>query len=73
MNPHYKFISDQREQLISPTHYTHQLRSRREKRYGLWVKVIDRLGDVLIGCGSWMKRVSSSPSEDNSVRIYTQN
>ena len=73
MNPQYEFISKQQEQLISLAHQTKLLQKRQVRRYGVWGKIIDRFGDVLIDSGSWMKRVSRSPIEDNSVGIYTQN
>jgi hypothetical protein len=73
MNPQYDFISNQQEQLISLSQRTHDLRNIQVQRYGAWGKVIGRFGDVLINCGSWMKRVSSTPIEKNSVGVYTQN
>ena len=73
MNPQYDFISKQHEQLISLSQRTNSLRNIQEQRNGAWGKVIGRCGDVLIDCGSWMKRVSSSPIEDNSAGVYTQN
>ena len=73
MNPHYDFISNQHEQLISLSQHTSKLRNMQDQRNGTWGKVIGGFGDVLISCGSWMKRVSSSPIEENSIGVYTQN
>jgi hypothetical protein len=73
MNPQYEFISKQQEQLISLAQLNKLLQKRQVQRYGVWGKFIGRFGDVLIDSGSWMKRVSSAPVEDNSAGIYTQN
>ena len=73
MNPHYDLISNQQEQLISLSQRTNNLRNMQDQRNGTWGKVIGGFGDVLIICGSWMKRVSSSPIEEKSVGVYSQN
>lgn len=73
MNPKYEFISNHREQLIIQTQQNNLIRSCRARQDGLPGKIFDKLGDALISGGSWLKKISRSPIEDNSVTIYSQN
>ena len=73
MNPQYEFISNHREQLIIQTQQNNLIRSRRAHQNGLREKIFDKLGDTLISSGSWLKKISRSPIDDNSVTIYSQN
>jgi len=73
MNGYYEYILAQQNQLVKWSHRANYLRSCQEQHHGAWVRIIGRFGDVLISCGAWMKRVSSSPIDDNSVGIYSQN
>ena len=73
MNGYYEYILAQQNQQVKWSHRANYLRSYQEQPNGTWVRIIGRFGDVLISCGAWMKRVSSSPIDDNSVGIYSQN
>ncbi len=73
MNPQYEFISNHREQLIIQTQQNNLIRSCRAHQNGLRGKIFDKLGDALISSGSWLKKISRSPIDDNSVTIYSQN
>ena len=73
MNPNYEFISNHREEMIIQTQQNNLIRSRRAHQIGLPGKIFDKLGDALITSGSWLKKISRSPIEDNSVTIFLQN
>lgn len=73
MNPKYEFISNHREQLIIQTQQINLIRNCRDHQNGLPGKIFDKLGDALISSGSWLKKISRSPIDDNSVTIYSQN
>ena len=73
MNPKYEFISNHREEMIVQTQLNILVRSCRVQRHGLRGWMFDKLGDVLISSGSWLKKISRSPIDDNSVTIYSQN
>jgi len=73
MDPYYEYILYQQEQLITLSSRATYLRSLQDQRFGTWGKFIDKCGDVLINFGSWMKRVSNSSINENSVGVYTQN
>lgn len=73
MNPKYEFISNHREQLIIQTRQNNLIRSCRARQNGLRGKIFDKLGDALISSGSWLKKISRSPIDGNSVTIYSQN
>jgi len=73
MNPQYEFISNHREEMIVQTQLNNLVRSCRVQRHGLRGWMFDKLGDVLISSGSWLKKISRSPIDDNSVTIYSQN
>lgn len=72
MDPRYEFVSRQQNQLITLSYLTRNLRSCRKPNRAVWVQIVGRCGDLLIDCGSWMKRVSHSPIESNSVGLSTQ-
>lgn len=73
MDFQYEFISNLREQMIVQTRLNYLIRSRRAQQKGLRGKIFDKLGDALIFSGSWLKKISRSPIDDNSVKIYSQN
>jgi len=73
MNPQYEFISNHREEMIVQTRLNNLIRSCRAQQNGLRGKIFDKLGDELISSGSWLKKISRSPIDDNSVTIYSQN
>lgn len=73
MNPQYEFISNHREEMIVQTRLNHLVRSRKAPQKSLRGKIFDKLGDGLIFSGSWLKKISRSAIEDNSVTIYSQN
>lgn len=73
MKLYYEFIVKQQEQLITLSHRAVYLHSYQEKRSNAWGRFVHWCGDVLIDCGSWLKRVSISPKDDNSVGIYSRN
>ena len=73
MKLYYEFIMEQQEQLITLSYRASYLRRYHEQRSSAWGRVINWCGDALIDCGSWMKRVSSSPIDKNSVGIYSRN
>ena len=73
MNPQYEFISNHREEMIVQTRLNNLIRNRRAQQNGLRGKIFDKLDDALIASGSWLKKISRSPIDDNSVTIYSQN
>jgi hypothetical protein len=73
MNPNYEFISNHQEQLLIQSQQNNLIRSSRAHQNGLRGKIFDKLGDALISSGSWLKKISRSPIDDNSVTIYSQN
>jgi hypothetical protein len=73
MNPQYEFISNHREEMIVQTQLNNLVRSCRDQRHDFRGWIFDKLGDALISSGSWLKKISRSSIEDNSVTIYSQN
>jgi hypothetical protein len=73
MNSYYEFISEQHHQQVSFSRRANYLRSNQDQRFGTLGKIIGKCGDLLIDCGSWMKRASRYPIEENSIGIYSQN
>jgi len=73
MNLNYEFISNHQEQLLIQSQQNNLIRSSRAHQNGLRGKIFDKLGDALISSGSWLKKISRSPIDDNSVTIYSQN
>lgn len=73
MQLYYEFIMEQQEQLITLSDRANYLRRYHEQRSSAWGRFVNWCGDVLIDCGSWMKRVSHSPIDENSVGIYSRN
>ena len=73
MNPQYDFLSAHREQMIVQTKLNQMVRGRANKQLGMRGRIFDRLGDVLITSGSWLKMTSQSPVDETSVTIYSQN
>ena len=73
MNPQYEFISNHREEMIVQTRLNNLIRSFRAQQNGLRGKIFGKLSDALISSGSWLKKISRSPIDDNSVTIYSQN
>jgi hypothetical protein len=73
MNPKYEFISNHREQLLIQAQQNNLIRNCRADQNGLRGKIFGKLGEALISSGSWLKKISRSPIEDNSVTIYSQN
>jgi hypothetical protein len=73
MNPQYEFISNQREEMLVQTRLSYSIRNCNAQRHSLRGKIVGKLGDALIASGSWLKKNSRSPMDDNSVTIYSQN
>ncbi len=73
MNPHYDFLSAQREQMIVQTKLNQIVHGRANKQLGMRGRMFNRLGDVLIASGSWLKKTSQSPVDEISVTFYSQN
>ena len=73
MNPHYEFLDAHREQMIVQTKLNQMVRGRANSQSGMRGKIFDRLGDVLISSGSWLKKTSRSPVDETSVTFYPQN
>ena len=72
MNPQYDFLSAHREQMIVQTKLNQMVRGRANKQLGMRGRIFDRLGDVLITSGSWLKKTSQSPVDETSVTFYSQ-
>jgi hypothetical protein len=72
MDPRYEFVTSQQNQLITLSYLTRNLRSCSRPNRAVWVQVVGRCGDLLIVCGSWLKRVSHSPIESNSIGLSPQ-
>jgi len=73
MNPKYDFITDLQEQMIVYAEQNQFIRRSGVNQKGMRSRVCDNLGDVLISTGSWLKKVSRSNADKNSVAIYSQN
>jgi hypothetical protein len=73
MDSYYEFIVKQQDQLITLSLRAIYPHSDRKRRVSTWGRFIGRCGDALIDCGSWMKRVSNSPIDENSVGFFTRN
>ena len=73
MDIFYDFIIHQQDQLVSFAHRESTLRSCQERRFNPIDGFINKCGDALIEFGLWMKRVASSPTDENSVGIYSRN
>lgn len=72
MDPQYDFLSTHREQLLVQAKINQMLQKRGNNQVGLRGKIFSRLGDVLISSGTWFKKSSRSPANENSVTIYSQ-
>jgi hypothetical protein len=73
MNSYYEFVLLHQHQLLETSRRAKTVQNCREKRYGSWGMVISRCGDLLITCGAWLKKISSSSSNKKSVGIYSRN
>lgn len=72
MNPKYEFISNQRGKMIVQSQIDYAIHDRRAPHSGLPGKFMDKFGDVLIASGSWLKKISQVPTDENSVTVYPQ-
>jgi hypothetical protein len=73
MNPQYDFIMDHQEQMIVYAEQNQLIRRSRINHKGLQSRVFTSLGDVLISAGTWLKKVSRSNVDKNSVVMYSKN
>lgn len=73
MDPQYEFLSTRHDQLIEQSQRIQSLRKCSLYRQSLREKVMDSLGDAMISCGSWLKRVSGSELDQNSSVFLSQN
>lgn len=73
MNPQYDFITDHQEQMIVYAEQNQIIRRSGVNHKGLQSRVFNNLGDVLISTGTWLKKMSRSNVDKNSVVIYSQN
>lgn len=73
MNSYYEYILHRQDQMIQLAQQASSLRRGPAHRFGNWGRFISGCGDLLISCGSWMKKVSNPPINENSVSIYSQN
>jgi hypothetical protein len=73
MDPQNEFLSARHDQLIEQSQLIGSLRKYGLYRSSLQGRVIDSLGDGMISCGSWLKRVSGSKNDQNSSVLLSQN
>ena len=72
MNRHYEFLEHQREQMITLTQNNMVIQRSKSQEIGFKSKLFDRLGDMMISSGSWLKKSSRSRKEDHSVAFYSR-
>ncbi len=73
MNPQYEFITNLQERMLDQARLNFMIRCCRNQQLGLRGIFFDRLGDVMISGGSWLKKLSGSSIDESSVAIYSQN
>lgn len=73
MDSYYEFNRYHQHQLQEASQRAKILKNCSEKRPGTWGMLFFRCGDMLITCGAWMKKVSSSPINEKSMEIYSRN
>jgi hypothetical protein len=73
MNPDYEFFTNQWKDMISQSQLSFEIEKNRNQESGFRGKLFDRLGNVMISGGTWLKKSSKSQIEDHSVAIYSRN
>jgi hypothetical protein len=59
--------------MISQSRLSIEIDKNRIQKLGMRGKLFDRLGDVLISGGTWLKKSSKSKINDHSMTIFSRN
>lgn len=73
MNPDYEFLTHQWKQMISQPRLSISIDRDRNRKSGIRGKFFNRMGDVMISGGIWLKKSSKSQNNDRSMAIYSRN
>jgi len=73
MNPDYEFLTHQWKQMISQPRLNISIDRDRNRKSGIRGKFFNRMGDVMISGGIWLKKSSKSQNNDRSMAIYSRN
>jgi hypothetical protein len=69
----YEFLKYKQNQILELSRQIQLLHESGVNQTGLRARVMDSLGDGMITCGYWMKRVSGSKRNQNSSVLVSQN
>lgn len=73
MDPRYEFLSIERVKLLNQSKQTGLLRNSGIIPVSFRGRVLVRIGNGMITCGSWLKKISGSNLEQNSSILISQN
>lgn len=73
MDPHYEFLSVKHEKLIERSHQNRLLQESGQNKLSRRARMLISIGDGMISCGSWLKRVSGSTPNRNGSTLLSQN
>jgi hypothetical protein len=73
MNPEYEFLTNQWKQMIAENKIRTEIKLQSVNTPTLRAKLFDRLGDVMISGGTWLKKSANLQIDDQPMVFSTRN